>query len=176
MWRRGLPSKSSVLRWVSPRLLPSQQEVPAIAISSTTTTTSSSSSNWRPGVLKSLSKILYAVQQPRTEVPATASTTNQHKQRLTTMVSDYMGSSSGLNDTDSPVDPLEYWVKRLDIWSELSQYALELLSCPPSSVLLERCFSAAGGVVTEKRSRLSHASVDKLTFLKINQAWVEGSP
>ncbi|XP_068115965.1 vomeronasal type-2 receptor 26-like [Hyperolius riggenbachi] len=41
------------------------------------------------------------------------------------MVADYMGSYSGL-DSDAPVDPMEYWFKCLEIWSELAQYALEI--------------------------------------------------
>ncbi|XP_068110918.1 farnesyl pyrophosphate synthase-like [Hyperolius riggenbachi] len=91
------------------------------------------------------------------------------------MVAKYMGSFSGLDSGDDPVGPLEYWFKCLGIWSELAQYALEVLYCPPSSMLSERCFSAASGVVTEKRSRLSPESVDRLTFLKINQALIEGT-
>ncbi|XP_068129438.1 zinc finger BED domain-containing protein 4-like [Hyperolius riggenbachi] len=123
-----------------------------------------------------LQKELYAtpVQQPSGEVhAATAFGSQSQNQRLTRMVADYMGSYSGL-DSDTTVDPFDYWVQHLEIWSELAQYALEVLACPPSSVLSERCFSAAGGVVTEKRSRLSTQSVDRLTFLKINQAWVVG--
>ncbi|XP_068110991.1 zinc finger BED domain-containing protein 4-like [Hyperolius riggenbachi] len=147
-------------------VLPSQQQVPA----STTTTTSSSSSICL-GDLLSLTKTLYAVELPKTEVPATESSANQ-EQRFSCMVSEYLGSFTGL-DTNSPVDPMEYWVRRLSIWRELAQYALEVLACPPSSVLSERCFSAAGGVVTEKLV-VSTDSVDKLTFLKINQAWVKG--
>ena len=61
---------------------------------------------------------------------------------------------------------------RLDLWPELAQFAMELLACPSSSVLSERTFSAAGGVVTDKRTRLAHNSVDYLTFIKMNEAWI----
>uniref|UniRef100_A0A8C5M377 BED-type domain-containing protein n=1 Tax=Leptobrachium leishanense TaxID=445787 RepID=A0A8C5M377_9ANUR len=69
-------------------------------------------------------------------------------------------------------DPLAYWVLRLDHWAELSQYAMQLLGCPSSSVLSERTFSAVGGFVTDKRVCLSTDSVDRLTFIKMNQSWI----
>ncbi|XP_068117487.1 zinc finger BED domain-containing protein 4-like [Hyperolius riggenbachi] len=123
----------------------------------------------RPGDLLGLTRALYKPEQSRGGLPAASST----QRRMTRMVAEYMGSLSAY-DSMSMEDPMEYWVKRLDTWRELAQYALEVLSCPPSSVLSERCFSAAGGVVTEKRSSLSIESVERLTFMKINQAWVEG--
>ena len=49
---------------------------------------------------------------------------------------------------------------------------MELLACPASSVLSERAFSAAGGFVTDHRARLSTDSVDRLTFIKMNQSWI----
>uniref|UniRef100_A0A8C5MHN7 BED-type domain-containing protein n=1 Tax=Leptobrachium leishanense TaxID=445787 RepID=A0A8C5MHN7_9ANUR len=75
-------------------------------------------------------------------------------------------------DTFPADDPLAYWVLRLDHWPELSQYAMQLLGCPSSSVFSERTFSVAGGFVTDKRVRLSTDSVDRLTFIKINQSWI----
>uniref|UniRef100_A0A8C5MMB6 BED-type domain-containing protein n=1 Tax=Leptobrachium leishanense TaxID=445787 RepID=A0A8C5MMB6_9ANUR len=91
-----------------------------------------------------------------------------HCQRLHHMVQDYLGARADL-DTFPADDPLAYWVLRLDHWPELSQYAMQLLGCPSSSVLSERMFSAAGGFVTDKRVRLSTDSVDRLTFIKMNQ-------
>ncbi|XP_068089245.1 E3 ubiquitin-protein ligase RNF213-like [Hyperolius riggenbachi] len=100
-----------------------------------------SSRSRRPGELLSLTKALYkTVELPREEVPAAASSSQSRNQHLTRMVADYMGSFSGLNTGDNPVEPLKYWVKCLEIWSKLVQYALEVPSCP-------------GGVVTEKRYR-----------------------
>uniref|UniRef100_A0A8C5MU29 BED-type domain-containing protein n=1 Tax=Leptobrachium leishanense TaxID=445787 RepID=A0A8C5MU29_9ANUR len=94
-----------------------------------------------------------------------------HCQRLLHMVQDYLGARADL-DTFPADDPLAYWVLRLDHWPELSQYAMQLLGCPSSSVLSERTFSAAGGFVTDKRVRLSTDSVDRLTFIKMNQSWI----
>uniref|UniRef100_A0A8C5MP76 BED-type domain-containing protein n=1 Tax=Leptobrachium leishanense TaxID=445787 RepID=A0A8C5MP76_9ANUR len=94
-----------------------------------------------------------------------------HCQRLHHMVQDYLGVRADL-DTFPADDPLAYWVLRLDHWPEFSQYAMQLLGCPSSSVLSERTFSAAGGFVTDKRVRLSTDSVDRLTFIKMNQSWI----
>ncbi|XP_056424987.1 olfactory receptor 1009-like [Hyla sarda] len=47
-----------------------------------------------------------------------------------------------------------------------------VLSCPPSGIVSERLFSAAGGIITPKQRRLSASNVEKLTFTKINQAWI----
>uniref|UniRef100_A0A8C5LUH2 HAT C-terminal dimerisation domain-containing protein n=1 Tax=Leptobrachium leishanense TaxID=445787 RepID=A0A8C5LUH2_9ANUR len=94
-----------------------------------------------------------------------------HCQRLHHMVQDYLGARADLDNFPAD-DPLAYWVLRLDHWPELSQYAMQLLGCPSSSVLSERTFSAAGGFVTDKRVRLSTDSVDRLTFIKMNQSWI----
>ena len=63
----------------------------------------------------------------------------------------------------------------MDHWPELAQYAIKLLACPASSVLSELTFSAAGGFLTDYRVRLSADSVDRLTFIKMNQAWITTS-
>uniref|UniRef100_A0A8C5QL81 BED-type domain-containing protein n=1 Tax=Leptobrachium leishanense TaxID=445787 RepID=A0A8C5QL81_9ANUR len=88
-----------------------------------------------------------------------------HCQHLHHMVQDYLGARADL-DTFPANDPLAYWVLRLDHWPELSQYDMQLLGCPSSSVLSERTFSAAGGFVTDKRVCLSTDSVDRLTFIE----------
>lgn len=93
------------------------------------------------------------------------------KERLDRQVADYLALTADI-DTLRSDEPLDYWVRRLDLWPELSQFAMNLLSCPASSVLSERTFSAAGGIVTEKRTRLGHKSVDYLTFIKMNEGWI----
>ncbi|KAG8591801.1 hypothetical protein GDO81_000309 [Engystomops pustulosus] len=74
-----------------------------------------------------------------------------------------------LNDHKAPY---YYWVSKLDMWHELALYALEVLACPAASVLSERVFSAAGGIITDKRTRLSTDSADRLTLIKMNKAWI----
>ena len=93
------------------------------------------------------------------------------RERLDRQVADYLALTADIVTLRSN-EPLHYWVCRLDLWPELSQFAIELLACPVSSVLSERAFSAAGSIVTDKRSRLGQKSVDYLTFIKMNEAWI----
>ena len=51
--------------------------------------------------------------------------------------------------------PLDYWAAKLDLWPQLAEIALDKLSCPSSSVVSERVFSAAGAIVTPRRTHLS---------------------
>ena len=93
------------------------------------------------------------------------------RERLDQQVSSYIGVTADLDALRSD-EPLDYWVGRLDLWPELAQFAMELMAFPSSSVLSERTFGAAGVVVTNKRTRLAHNSVDYLTFIKMNEAWI----
>ena len=74
--------------------------------------------------------------------------------------------------------PFNFCVSKMSTWPELAFYALEVLACPVASVLSERVFSTAGGVITDKRSCLSTANVDnvdKLTFIKMNQGGMDAT-
>ena len=63
------------------------------------------------------------------------------------MVKEYIADRvSVLND---PSVPYNYLVSKLDMWHELALYALKVLACPAASVLSERVFSAAGGIITD---------------------------
>lgn len=69
---------------------------------------------------------------------------------------------------------MDFSVRRLDHYQELAQFAMGLLSCPTTSVASERVYSMAGDVVTPKQTRLSTKSVEKLMFVKMNQALIGG--
>ncbi|CAJ0952386.1 unnamed protein product [Ranitomeya imitator] len=86
------------------------------------------------------------------------------------MVREYLADRTNIL-RDSSV-PFNYWVSKLDMWHELALYALEVLACPPASVLSERVFSAAGGIITDKRIHLSTENADRLTLRKMNKAWI----
>ncbi|XP_073435161.1 zinc finger BED domain-containing protein 6-like [Dendrobates tinctorius] len=100
----------------------------------------------------------------------TASMESDRRQHLSTMVTNYF--SSHVDVLPHRSFPFDYWAAKLDTWPELAQYALQELACPAASVLSERVFSAAGSILTEKRTRLSTQNVDDLTFIKMNHAWV----
>lgn len=72
----------------------------------------------------------------------------------------------------SVTDPVQFWAEKLDIWPQLAEFSLSLLSCPASSVASERVFSVAGNIVTPQRTRLSCRSVEMLSFIKMNRAWI----
>ncbi|XP_073509759.1 zinc finger BED domain-containing protein 4-like [Phyllobates terribilis] len=91
-------------------------------------------------------------------------------QRFNNMVEEYM--STHLHVLSDGSAPFNFWVSKLDTWPELALYALEVLDCPAASVLSEHMFSMIGGVRTDRRIRLSTANLDKLTFIKMNQAWI----
>ncbi|XP_075118261.1 uncharacterized protein LOC142189547 [Leptodactylus fuscus] len=50
---------------------------------------------------------------------------------------------------------------------------MDTFSTENTSVFSERLFSTAGGVVTELRTGLSADNVDRLSFIKMNEAWIE---
>ncbi|KAM4032307.1 zinc finger BED domain-containing protein 6-like isoform 2-T2 [Anomaloglossus baeobatrachus] len=92
------------------------------------------------------------------------------RQRFHHMVEEYM--STHLHEVTDGSDPFTFWVSKLDTWPELALYALEVLACPAASVLTERVFSTAGGVITDRSIGLGTANVNKLMFLKMNHSWI----
>ena len=110
------------------------------------------------------------VSTPQINAPPPDTERVSRRQHFTNMVEQYVCTSLHVLTDGSA--PFNFWVSKLSTWPELACYALEVLSCPAASVLSERVFSTAGGVITDKRSRLSTANVDKLTFIKMNQAWI----
>ena len=82
---------------------------------------------------------------------------------------------STINDIDTEIqayfdqpristDTLKFWTQRKK--SQLSYLALQLLSVPCSSAPVERLFSKAGIVLSQRRSRISNAKLEKLLFIK----------
>lgn len=110
------------------------------------------------------------VNTPQLTAPPPDTQRVSRRQHFTNMVEQYV--CTPLHVLTDGSAPFNFWVSKLSTWPELAFYALEVLACPAASVLSERVFSTAGGVITDKRSRLSTANVDKLTFIKMNQAWI----
>jgi hAT family C-terminal dimerisation region len=61
-----------------------------------------------------------------------------------------------------------WWNENRDRFPVLASMARKYLGAPPSSVPSERLFSAAGGVITDQRSRLLPENAEMLIFLKYN--------
>lgn len=65
-------------------------------------------------------------------------------------------------------DPLEWWRKNECNYPHIARMARRYLAVPATSVPSERVFSAAGDIVSAKRSTLSPENADILIFLKKN--------
>ncbi|XP_049331875.1 E3 SUMO-protein ligase ZBED1-like [Astyanax mexicanus] len=64
--------------------------------------------------------------------------------------------------------PLQWWKENAARFPTLAILAKSYLSVPATSTPSERLFSAAGNIVTKKRSSLTSEHVDMLTFLHTN--------
>ena len=69
-------------------------------------------------------------------------------------------------------DPLQYWKKlsesNIHVEKLLSDIAIQYLTPPPTSVDVERLFSVAGLIVSEKRNRLIPENAEKILFIREN--------
>ena len=65
-------------------------------------------------------------------------------------------------------DPLLWWRKNESRFPHIARLARLFLAVPATSTPSERVFSAAGNIVTKKRSALSPENVDALIFLNKN--------
>ena len=66
------------------------------------------------------------------------------------------------------VHPMEWWRAHSSVYPTLLNVAVRYLMIPATSVPSERVFSAAGNIVSRRRSSLSHDNVSKLLFLHQN--------
>ncbi|XP_077421639.1 zinc finger BED domain-containing protein 4-like isoform X2 [Vanacampus margaritifer] len=112
------------------------------------------------------------------EAPAASSSTSVlsflQKKKSATPVKPQLPSSDveayladgDINLTD---DPVKYWSGKLQCWPNLTHFAMQHLSCPPTSVRYERVFSTAGNVVSPQRANLDPRHVEQLVFIKVNE-------
>ena len=68
-----------------------------------------------------------------------------------------------------------YWARKLVIWPELSNVAMDCLSIPPTSIQSEHVFSHLGDILRPCHSRLDPITVERLSFIKVNLPFL-GSP
>lgn len=67
-------------------------------------------------------------------------------------------------------DPLQWWRTHKSLFPVLARLARKFLCIPASSAPVERVWSTAGNVVTQKRARLSDELVDAIVFCHENIA------
>lgn len=65
-----------------------------------------------------------------------------------------------------------YWYGKMRQWPELRRQAIKYLACPVASVSSEHVFSAAGTVVTVRRTNLLPENMEKLTVIKMYQHFI----
>ncbi|XP_054287804.1 E3 SUMO-protein ligase ZBED1-like [Macrosteles quadrilineatus] len=70
---------------------------------------------------------------------------------------------------DQSDDPCKWWQDNANFFPLLRNVALQYLAIPATEVASERMFSSAGGVVAEKRQRLTSFHVEELVFLHQNK-------
>lgn len=69
--------------------------------------------------------------------------------------------------------PICYWAEQKDNFSLLYEIAIKYLCIPATSVPSERCFSASGEILSDRRSRLTSEHVNMLVFLNQNKCLLE---
>lgn len=73
-----------------------------------------------------------------------------------------------INTVSHNTNPLTWWSEQAAMYPTLAQLAKQRLCITGTSVPSERLFSAAGNLITAKRSCLSPKNVDMLLFLNRN--------
>ena len=68
-------------------------------------------------------------------------------------------------------DPISFWNQFYTSYSMIAPFAIDILSAPSSSALVERTFSTAGIATSGHRNRLAKANLEKEVLLKKNEVY-----
>ncbi|CAF3329824.1 unnamed protein product [Rotaria sp. Silwood2] len=71
-----------------------------------------------------------------------------------------------LKDNEIYTNPLIFWQQHQSMFPYLSKLARKIFAIPCSSAAVERAFSAAGQVVTQRRSSLEPTTINDILFLR----------
>ena len=100
-------------------------------------------------------------------IPTTSNTTTTIKDVLTKYRNFKMD-----NEKSREKSPLEYWknlsLSQCLVEQNLAKIAKKYLTPPPTSVDVERLFSTAGNILTDKRNRIRPENLQQLVFLREN--------
>jgi hypothetical protein len=72
------------------------------------------------------------------------------------------------DDNSDDIDILSFWKEKQYSFPTLSSIAKDIFAIPASNTIIERLFSTAKNVVTEKRTCLGGQKINQLLFLKKN--------
>ncbi|CAF1588336.1 unnamed protein product [Rotaria magnacalcarata] len=84
-----------------------------------------------------------------------------------TELDNYMALDEIIDETE---DVLLFWKRHAQSFPTLSIIVRDLFSIPASNTIVERLFSASKNIVTDRRSSIGEAKLNKLLFLKKNLA------
>ena len=83
------------------------------------------------------------------------------------LAADFSDTLVGSNDSDD-IDLLLFWRRQQHSYPILSSIAKVGCAIPASNTIVERLFSAAKNVVTDKRTRLDCEKINQMLFLQKN--------
>jgi hypothetical protein len=105
-----------------------------------------------------------------------------HRKRNLSTISSRPSSSQTVDELDrwllsidgryltSKTDPIKYWVDRRFEYPRLAKMAFDVLNVPPMAAECERIFSAAGCMITPRRTRLG---TDVISAAQTIRSWVK---
>ena len=64
--------------------------------------------------------------------------------------------------------PIKFWYSQSSTFPALAKYAIEILTVPASSILIEEYFSQSGLLLSPQRTRFLPEKANKCMFLNIN--------
>ncbi|CAF1448781.1 unnamed protein product [Rotaria sordida] len=96
-----------------------------------------------------------------------SSSSNVYQEVDDYLAADFSQSFSDRDDCDD-IDVLLFWRQQQHLYPTLSSIAKVVCAVPASNTVIERLFSAAKNVVTEKRTRLDSEKINQLLFLQKN--------
>ena len=80
----------------------------------------------------------------------------------------YVVSGQDCNET-----PLGFWNRNISTFPKLIQIAMDRISIPATSVKSEQNFSAAGRLVSDRRTCLNSDTIDSILLVKSNTSYVK---
>lgn len=73
---------------------------------------------------------------------------------------------------DMQLDPIQYWVNKVDSYPLLSPIACDILTTPASTAPVERTFSVSGEATKGRRNRLTDYNLERETLLRKNKIYI----
>lgn len=174
-FRNGIPEKLSAISLLKEayeaekNLLESNEEIVEVSESGL----SSSQPSGPSGTNESISSVT------RKSSSQPSASKKSKADQIFTGIHDYHASQQSLNGDSNEVDsylaevkvtrdvhPLKYWKNSKDNYPILSSLASKILSMPATSASVERLFSVAGSIISQRRCNLKIGTAEQILFYK----------